>query len=213
MTQISSTHKSVWLTPRTANYVAALIREGDSFDYCKWLQQVRGEKTQAKQSQRISTSRKTVAEEIACQIARPDSRQSCPTSMRLGRHVAIQRESQGQIRATGLFQPLGLDDGLKRSGMCGTSSRPVVLAMPCTDIWKPCLQLLLITKCGEKPRSFCDTHSNLRSCPSTGMRTHLLQLFAARALILPITRQSANGPERCGMLLVQKSRRCGSGSL
>ena len=25
------------LSPRTADYVAALIREGDSFDYCKWL--------------------------------------------------------------------------------------------------------------------------------------------------------------------------------
>ena len=36
--------------------------------------------------------------------------------------------------------------------MYGTSSRPVVLAMPCTDIWKPCLQLLLITKCGEKTK-------------------------------------------------------------
>jgi hypothetical protein len=37
MRQISSTFESVWLTPRTANYVAALVREGDDFDYGKWL--------------------------------------------------------------------------------------------------------------------------------------------------------------------------------
>ena len=27
-----------WRSPRTANYVAALIRQGDNFDYYKWLQ-------------------------------------------------------------------------------------------------------------------------------------------------------------------------------
>jgi hypothetical protein len=83
------------LSRRTADYVSALIREGDKFDYYRWLQQVRGEEARAKQSQQISTSKKTVAEEIACQIARPDSRQSCPTSMRLARHVAI---SKGKSR-------------------------------------------------------------------------------------------------------------------
>ena len=36
------------LSPRTANYVAALIREGDRFDYCRWLQGVRAEEAQAK---------------------------------------------------------------------------------------------------------------------------------------------------------------------
>jgi hypothetical protein len=30
------------LSPRTADYFSALIREGDNFDYCRWLQQVRG---------------------------------------------------------------------------------------------------------------------------------------------------------------------------
>ena len=36
------------LTPRTAKYVEALNREGDQFDYCKWLQRVRDEEVQAK---------------------------------------------------------------------------------------------------------------------------------------------------------------------
>jgi hypothetical protein len=50
MMQISSTHKSVWLSPRTADYVAALIREGDSFDYCKWLQKTCEREVQAAQA-------------------------------------------------------------------------------------------------------------------------------------------------------------------
>ena len=84
------------LSPRTADYVAALIREGDDFDYCEWLQQVQGKEAQAKQSQQTSASGKTVAKEIAPQIARPESRQSCPTSMRLARHAAI---SKGMSRS------------------------------------------------------------------------------------------------------------------
>ena len=96
MTRISSTFRAaLLLSPRTADYVSALIREGDKFDYYRWLQQVRGEEAQAKQSQQTSTSRKTVAKEIAPQIATPESRKSCPTSMRLARHVA---RSKGMSR-------------------------------------------------------------------------------------------------------------------
>jgi hypothetical protein len=36
-------------SPRTAKYVEARIREGDDFDYRKWLRRVREEETQAKQ--------------------------------------------------------------------------------------------------------------------------------------------------------------------
>ena len=90
MMQISSTFSAPPLvSPRTADYVAALIREGDNFDYAGWLQQVRAEDAQAQQSQRTSTSRKTVAKEIAPPNARPDSWRTWPTSMRLARHVAI----------------------------------------------------------------------------------------------------------------------------
>jgi hypothetical protein len=34
---------------RTADYVSALIREDDNFDYYRWLQDARAEETQAKQ--------------------------------------------------------------------------------------------------------------------------------------------------------------------
>jgi hypothetical protein len=44
MMQISSTSSGgPLLSPRTADYVATPIREGDNFDYCKWLEGVRGE--------------------------------------------------------------------------------------------------------------------------------------------------------------------------
>jgi 3-methyladenine DNA glycosylase Tag len=36
------------MSPRTAKYVEAMIREGDNFDYFKWLQKVRQEEAQAK---------------------------------------------------------------------------------------------------------------------------------------------------------------------
>lgn len=37
------------LSSRTAKYVEAMIREGDNFDYSRWLQRVREEEAQAKQ--------------------------------------------------------------------------------------------------------------------------------------------------------------------
>jgi hypothetical protein len=36
------------LSPRTADYIAALIQEGENFDYSKWLQRVRGEEASTK---------------------------------------------------------------------------------------------------------------------------------------------------------------------
>jgi hypothetical protein len=67
MTRISSTFKSAWLTPRTANYVAALIREGDNFDYCKWLQQLREKEAQAKERPQ-AVFRMNVPEEIKTRV-------------------------------------------------------------------------------------------------------------------------------------------------
>jgi hypothetical protein len=94
--RISSTFSAPpLLSPRTADYVSALIREGGKFDYYRWLQQVRGEEARAKQSQQTSTSGETVAKEIAPPIARPDSWRTWPRSMRLARHVAI---SKGKFR-------------------------------------------------------------------------------------------------------------------
>jgi hypothetical protein len=37
------------MSPRTAQYVEAMMREGDNFDYDGWLKRVREEEVQAKQ--------------------------------------------------------------------------------------------------------------------------------------------------------------------
>jgi hypothetical protein len=45
------------MSSRTADYLAALSREGDKFDYWRWLQQVRAEETQSKELQQTITVR------------------------------------------------------------------------------------------------------------------------------------------------------------
>ncbi|MGH6671794.1 MAG: hypothetical protein ACRECV_07445 [Xanthobacteraceae bacterium] len=48
MTDISSPPNTTTLSPRTVKYVEALIREGDKFDYARWLQDVREEENRVK---------------------------------------------------------------------------------------------------------------------------------------------------------------------
>jgi hypothetical protein len=59
-------------SPRTADYVSALIREGDNFDYYRWLREARAEETQAKQRPQTTTSGKMRAGEIEPPIGTPD---------------------------------------------------------------------------------------------------------------------------------------------
>jgi hypothetical protein len=71
MMQISSTFSaSPLLSPRTADYVSALIREGDKFDYYRWLQQVRGEEARA--SSAGCPPSEPVATEMAHQFGKAD---------------------------------------------------------------------------------------------------------------------------------------------
>ena len=53
------------MSPRTAKYVEAMIREGDSFDYNKWLKRVREEEAQAKQAEATGPSGDFAAAQIA----------------------------------------------------------------------------------------------------------------------------------------------------
>src|SRR5581483_10791790 len=53
------------LSPRTARYVAALIQQGDSFDYGEWLKGVRDEETQANRGLTASVLGKAVPAEMA----------------------------------------------------------------------------------------------------------------------------------------------------
>jgi hypothetical protein len=52
------------LSPRTAKYVEARVREGDNFDYWRWLRRVREEEAQAKQVLAAFSSDEYVAPEI-----------------------------------------------------------------------------------------------------------------------------------------------------
>jgi hypothetical protein len=49
MTKTLFADSAALMSPRTAKYIEALTREGDSFDYNKWLKKVREEEAQAKQ--------------------------------------------------------------------------------------------------------------------------------------------------------------------
>ena len=63
---------SFLLSPRTASYIVALIREGDKFDYSKWLQRVREGEAQAKQGPTTFISEGLVAAEIGDQTGTSD---------------------------------------------------------------------------------------------------------------------------------------------
>jgi hypothetical protein len=67
MTKTSFADCGALMSPRTAKYVEALMREGDNFDYQKWLQQVREEEAQVKRAFSVP------GEHAATEIATPSS--------------------------------------------------------------------------------------------------------------------------------------------
>jgi hypothetical protein len=80
---------SFLLSPRTANYVAALIREGDNFDFYKWLQKVREEQAQAKGRPQTITSGKIASVQIDSPIGTPVCRKASPNWTLLTRRGPI----------------------------------------------------------------------------------------------------------------------------
>jgi hypothetical protein len=75
MMPISSPFREPSLMPaRTAKYVEAMIRQGDNFDYFKWLQKVRDEEGQVKQIPAKFASGKIIAPEIDLPIGTADCR-------------------------------------------------------------------------------------------------------------------------------------------
>jgi hypothetical protein len=90
MSQISAPLKdSVLFSPRTANYVSSFIREGDKFDYYKWLQQVRGEAAQAKELPQPITSENNVTARIDTPNSILDCRKASPNRTLFTRRVPI----------------------------------------------------------------------------------------------------------------------------
>jgi hypothetical protein len=78
------------LSPRTADYVAALIREGDGFDYCKWLQKTREREVQAAQAFAGSAPGKTAATQCKWRGTSPPAAQLLRVSTVL-RGMALRR--------------------------------------------------------------------------------------------------------------------------
>jgi hypothetical protein len=68
------------LSPRTAKYVATLMREGDNFDYYKWRQRVREEEAQAKQAAAAFTSGEMIPATIGNRSSTPGCRGARPAS-------------------------------------------------------------------------------------------------------------------------------------
>jgi hypothetical protein len=59
------------MSPRTAKYVAAMVREGDNFDYNEWLKEVRQEEAQSKQVLAASVSGEFVSPQIGSRLGPP----------------------------------------------------------------------------------------------------------------------------------------------
>jgi hypothetical protein len=87
MMPISSPFRNTSLmSPRTAKYVEAMIRQGDSFDYDNWLKKVREEEAQAKQLPAASGSGHAGA---AGQIGNPVSKSAYRDALPRSAHALL----------------------------------------------------------------------------------------------------------------------------
>jgi hypothetical protein len=66
------------MSPRTKKYFEAMIREGDSFHYGRWLEQVREEEAEAKQAEATGISNELVVPDIDKPTSRPDDQRARP---------------------------------------------------------------------------------------------------------------------------------------
>ena len=97
MTRISPTLTPFRVLTETADYVAALIREGDNFDYYTWLQRVREEEARAKQRSVTCASHELVVAETDNQTCKSDG--IWPNAQLVTRAVPIPRALRQAHRA------------------------------------------------------------------------------------------------------------------
>jgi hypothetical protein len=104
------------LSPRTAKYVEAMIREGDKFNFRKWLQRVREEEAQAKQIPAAFSPDEFVAPEAGdltdapgwCEASIKSKAALRTNSSRIARvRLQLDREAISRSPQTGLRQRLG----------------------------------------------------------------------------------------------------------
>jgi hypothetical protein len=80
MTKTSFADRAALMSPRTAKYVEAMVREGDNFDYDKWLKKVREEEAQATQAEGTGTSSELAAAEKDKPKSTPGDQHAQPNS-------------------------------------------------------------------------------------------------------------------------------------
>jgi hypothetical protein len=89
------------MSPRTAKYVEAMIRQGDSFDYDSWLEKVREEEAQAKQlSAAFGSGQAGAAGQIGNPVSKSANRDTLPRSAQavLSRTIPVPRVLSRPIR-------------------------------------------------------------------------------------------------------------------
>ena len=88
------------MSPRTAKYVEALIREGDNFDYHKWLKRVREEEAQAKQLLAASVSGELVSPQIRSRLGPPNNWAAQPSASTplMTKTVPVPRATSRKLR-------------------------------------------------------------------------------------------------------------------
>jgi hypothetical protein len=95
------------MSARTAKYVEAMIRQGDSFDYDSWLKKVREEEAQAKQLSAASGfGQAGAAGQVANPVSKSANRDASPHSARaLLRRIPVSRVLSRSARKMSDEQP------------------------------------------------------------------------------------------------------------
>jgi hypothetical protein len=78
MTNTFFSDNATLMSPRTAKYVEAMIREGDNFDYDEWLKRVREEEAEAKQAEVTGTSRVETPAKLSRPLSTPENGHTRP---------------------------------------------------------------------------------------------------------------------------------------
>ena len=125
MTRTFFPDSAALMSPRTAKYVEAMIREGDNFDYHQWLERVREEEAEAKQAQARATSGEFAASETSRSVRqivrRPNPRLQLETKTRSSSSLRPHRQAKSQTPNARLFR--WLEKIHRASGEFQTSRR------------------------------------------------------------------------------------------
>jgi hypothetical protein len=89
---------------------------------------------------------------------------------------------------------LGFDDGWKRFNLRGRIFKPIVLATPCTTLWRPYSRSLCFSKCGDEPKDCCGMRLTLVIYHSTSTLAYSVRSFDPKSTpqVGNLTRITAN---------------------